>query len=104
MPTYQYECEACSHIFEALQSITAKKLKKCPACGKNRLYRLIGTGVGIIFKGSGFYSTDYKKKEPSRETTTSTDSPKKKEDNVTSCCPCKASGKVEAGAACAADY
>ena len=63
MPTYEYECESCKHAFEILQSMTDKKLKKCPKCGKNTLYRLIGAGTGVIFKGSGFYQTDYKKKE-----------------------------------------
>jgi len=63
MPTYQYECDACEHAFEILQSMLAKRLKKCPQCGKNMLYRLIGAGSGIIFKGSGFYETDYKKKD-----------------------------------------
>ena len=62
MPTYQYECEACGHEFEELQSMTDKKLTKCPKCGKNKLARLIGSGSGMIFKGSGFYETDYKKK------------------------------------------
>ncbi|OGX08777.1 MAG: hypothetical protein A2Z88_00965 [Omnitrophica WOR_2 bacterium GWA2_47_8] len=62
MPTYQYECDSCNYSFEAYQSITESKLKKCPKCGKNKLHRLIGTGGGIIFKGSGFYETDYKKK------------------------------------------
>jgi putative FmdB family regulatory protein len=61
MPTYQYHCDGCGHSFEQLQSITAKKLRKCPHCGKFQLHRLIGTGSGIIFKGSGFYETDYKR-------------------------------------------
>jgi len=60
MPTYEYECEQCGHAFEEFQSITAKALKKCPKCGKPKLHRLIGTGAGIIFKGSGFYQTDYR--------------------------------------------
>ena len=68
MPTYQYQCDACDHTFEILQSMLDKKLKKCPECNKNRLYRLIGAGSGIIFKGSGFYETDYKKKEPPKST------------------------------------
>lgn len=69
MPTYQYECEACGHEFEELQSMTAAKLTKCPKCGKNKLSRLIGSGAGMIFKGSGFYETDYKKKTvPASET------------------------------------
>ena len=65
MPTYQYECEGCGHAFEVLQSMTEKKLKTCPKCKKSKLHRLIGTGSGIIFKGSGFYATDYKKSEKS---------------------------------------
>src|SRR5437588_869964 len=60
MPTYDYECDACGHKFEEYQSMTAKLLKKCPACGKPKLRRLIGTGAAIIFKGSGFYQTDYR--------------------------------------------
>ncbi len=60
MPTYDYECTVCKHTFEAFQSITADALGTCPECGK-KLKRLIGGGMGIIFKGSGFYTTDYKK-------------------------------------------
>ncbi len=62
MPTYDYECEKCGHKFEIFQSMMAEKLKKCPKCG-GKVRRLIGAGAGIIFKGSGFYATDYKKKE-----------------------------------------
>ena len=60
MPTYAYVCNNCHHQFDAFQSITAKPLRECPACGKNALRRLIGTGAGITFKGSGFYCTDYR--------------------------------------------
>ena len=60
MPTYDYRCENCGCKFEQFQSITAKPLRKCPECGRNALNRLIGTGAGIIFKGSGFYETDYR--------------------------------------------
>ncbi len=60
MPTYDYVCDACHHEFEQFQSITADPLKKCPKCGKNKLRRLIGTGAAIVFKGSGFYQTDYR--------------------------------------------
>ena len=60
MPTYDYQCSACGHEFEEFQSITAAPLKKCPECGKSKLVRLIGTGAGVIFKGSGFYETDYR--------------------------------------------
>jgi putative FmdB family regulatory protein len=60
MPTYDYVCDACGHTYELFQSITARPRKKCPACGKPKARRLIGTGAGIIFKGSGFYETDYR--------------------------------------------
>lgn len=64
MPTYDYICEACGHKFEKFQSMSEKPLKKCPECGKG-VRKLIGSGVGVIFKGSGFYENDYKKKSPS---------------------------------------
>jgi putative FmdB family regulatory protein len=60
MPTYEYACEDCGHHFDEFQSITAPVLTDCPACKKKALKRLIGTGAGLIFKGSGFYVTDYK--------------------------------------------
>ena len=60
MPTYEYRCQACSHEHEAFQAMSAAPLRKCPKCGKLKLKRLIGTGAGIIFKGSGFYQTDYR--------------------------------------------
>lgn len=60
MPTYEYVCRACEHEFEEFQSMSAASLKKCPSCGKNALERKIGIGAGIIFKGGGFYETDYR--------------------------------------------
>src|SRR6187401_2454285 len=60
MPTYDYQCDACGHTFEEFQSFSEKTLKKCPACKKSKLRRLLGTGAAIIFKGSGFYQTDYR--------------------------------------------
>jgi putative FmdB family regulatory protein len=72
MPTYEYKCGSCDYEFEQFQSIKARPLRKCPQCGRNALNRLIGTGAGIIFKGSGFYETDYRsdsyKKEQKKET------------------------------------
>jgi putative FmdB family regulatory protein len=66
MPTYDYECPDCGHRFEEFQTMTAKPIRKCPNCGKRRVKRLIGSGLAPIFKGSGFYQTDYKPtKEPS---------------------------------------
>ena len=60
MPTYEYACEACGHEFEEFQSMTAKPIKKCPDCGKLKVKRLISGGGGILFKGTGFYQTDYR--------------------------------------------
>ncbi len=60
MPTYEYRCEACEYTFEELQPITAEPLRDCPKCHQPRLRRLFGTGAGLIFKGSGFYITDYR--------------------------------------------
>jgi putative FmdB family regulatory protein len=60
MPTYDYQCDACDHKFEVFQSISEEQLKKCPECKKNKLRRLFGTGAAIMFKGSGFYQTDYR--------------------------------------------
>ena len=90
MPTYGYICQKCEHEFDQFQSITANPLRKCPACGKLALRRLIGTGAGIIFKGSGFYQTDYrsdsyKKGAESDKSGSSTksDSKKSKSDSTT---------------------
>ena len=62
MPTYEYECQSCGHRFEVLQSMSDDPIKRCPECGK-KVRRLIGGGLGVIFKGSGFYVTD--NREPS---------------------------------------
>src|SRR5436309_1696794 len=60
MPTYDYHCDSCEHDFEHFQSIKDDPLKDCPECGKSKLRRLFGTGAAIVFKGSGFYKTDYR--------------------------------------------
>jgi putative FmdB family regulatory protein len=62
MPTYDYRCNNCGHEMELFQSISESAKRKCPACSRLKLRRLIGTGAGIIFKGSGFYQTDYRSK------------------------------------------
>jgi putative FmdB family regulatory protein len=76
MPTYEYRCEACNKEFERFQSITAAPIKVCPYCHKPKVKRLISAGAGLIFKGSGFYITDYRsdsyKKDASRDTAAST--------------------------------
>jgi putative FmdB family regulatory protein len=60
MPTYDYLCDDCGHQFELFQGITEAVKRKCPECNKNKLRRLFGTGAAIVFKGSGFYQTDYR--------------------------------------------
>ena len=60
MPTYDYVCDACGHKFEHFQGINSEVLTKCPECRKKKLRRLFGTGAAIVFKGSGFYTTDYR--------------------------------------------
>jgi putative FmdB family regulatory protein len=60
MPTYEYQCRACEHRFEQFQSMKDASLRKCPSCGKLALERLIGMGAAVLFKGSGFYQTDYR--------------------------------------------
>ena len=78
MPTYDYICEDCGYEFEQFQSIKAPPLRKCPVCKKTSLKRLIGSGSALIFKGSGFYETDYrsesykKQAEQSEKTDTET--------------------------------
>ena len=59
MPTYEYECKSCNKVFDLFQNMSDKPLSKCPDCGK-KVKRLIGTGAGLIFKGSGFHATDYR--------------------------------------------
>ena len=63
MPTYEYECEACGKTFEEFQQISEKPKRKCPHCGKLKARRRIGAGAAVIFRGSGFYQTDYRSKE-----------------------------------------
>jgi len=72
MPTYDYECQSCGHSFDQFQSMSDDPLKECPSCGKPELKRLVGGGIGIIFKGSGFYVNDSK----SSSTQTKSDSKK----------------------------
>jgi putative FmdB family regulatory protein len=90
MPTYGYKCRKCGYTFEEFQSITANPLVTCPSCGQPALKRLLGGGGGMIFRGSGFYQTDYKSKTPaskgstSKPTSTSSKSPKKPDSTTSS--------------------
>ena len=87
MPTYQYICNSCKHQFERFQSIKAGPIRKCPKCGRLSVQRLIGAGAGIIFKGSGFYQTDYRsesyKKAAESEKKSTTDKDTKKKETET---------------------
>jgi len=87
MPTYEYECNSCGYSFEAFQKITDHPLEKCPKCKKS-IRRLISSGAGIIFKGSGFYATDYRKK-PKKSLEAAKTCPKAKE----GCNGCQADSK-----------
>ena len=84
MPTYEYICDKCKHKFERFQSIKSRPVRKCPECGKLSVQRLIGAGAGIIFKGSGFYQTDYRSEgykkaaESEKKSNTDKDTTKKK--------------------------
>ena len=77
MPTYEYECFGCGHVFDVFHTMTAKPRIKCPECG-GRTKKLIGAGAGIIFKGSGFYETDYKRKSVRGNTGNGSETPKEK--------------------------
>jgi len=83
MPTYEYKCESCGYEFERFQSITAKPIRRCPKCNKTSVRRLIGIGAGVIFKGPGFYQTDYRsesyKKAAEKEKSATSKSADKKE-------------------------
>lgn len=83
MPTYDYECGACHHLFEVFESMTASGVRDCPKCGEGKARRLIGTGAGLVFKGSGFYVTDYKRggSPPSPSTPKKEEKEKKKSDS-----------------------
>ncbi|MFG0304710.1 MAG: FmdB family zinc ribbon protein [Phycisphaerales bacterium JB040] len=76
MPTYDYRCTACEHEFELFQSMSEGAKKKCPACGRMALERLIGTGAAVLFKGSGFYETDYRSESYKKAEKAEKDTPK----------------------------
>ena len=78
MPTYEYLCDSCSYKFEKFQSMTDKPLRRCPKCGKG-VRRLLGTGGGVLFKGSGFYQTDYRSKSYQEGTKKDSSKQEKKE-------------------------
>jgi putative FmdB family regulatory protein len=98
MPTYEYICDSCQHQFEQFQSIKARPIRKCPKCGKPSVQRLIGAGAGIIFKGSGFYQTDYRSegyKKAAESEKKPADKDKTKKESETKTADTKSSEKTE---------
>jgi len=89
MPNYEYECQGCGHKFEKFQYMTEEPIKQCPKCHKNKAKRLISAGSGIIFKGSGFYATDYRKDKLGKDKPGPRTCPMAK-DNKPDCSSCQA--------------
>jgi len=96
MPTYDYICRACDHEFELFQSMKDSAKKKCPKCGKSSLERLIGTGAAVVFKGSGFYQTDYRSESYKKAQAADTEKAKPAESKPETKAESKADGKGEA--------
>ncbi len=92
MPTYEYRCQECDEVFEFLQTFSDSPKRKCPACGRHRLKKLISGGAGLIFKGSGFYITDYRKPEYEKDAKADKESSKPHKDDSS-----KDSGKKDKG-------
>jgi len=88
MPTYDYVCDACQHSFELFQSIKDQPKRKCPACGKQKLRRLIGPGAAIVFKGSGFYKTDYRSESYKKAAKADKKTPEKPAETKSCCADC----------------
>ncbi|MCX6134087.1 MAG: zinc ribbon domain-containing protein [Ignavibacteriales bacterium] len=84
MPTYDYKCKECGHLFEEFQSMSSDFLVTCPSCGKPGLVRLMAGGAGLVFKGSGFYLTDYKKAGSSTSSSNSKSEPSSKSESSSS--------------------
>ena len=98
MPTYQYVCDNCQYEFERFQSIKSRPIRKCPKCGRMSVQRLIGAGAGIIFKGSGFYETDYRSdsyKKAKESETKPADKDASKKETKTKTADSKSSEKTE---------
>jgi putative FmdB family regulatory protein len=95
MPTYEYHCDSCSYEFEEFQYIKDKPLKKCPKCSKNKLRRLISGGAAVVFRGSGFYQTDYRS-DSYRKAAKADDAPKSEPTSSEACKGCAAAKECKA--------
>lgn len=93
MPTYDYECRECGHRWELFQQMSANPKRKCPECGRLRARRLIGPGAGFIFKGSGFYQTDYRSQAYSDDAKADKKAEKKASEKSTSSSESKSDSK-----------
>ena len=91
MPTYDYQCKSCGHLFELFQQMSDPVKKKCPECKQLQLKRLIGAGAGVVFKGSGFYETDYRSDSYKKSEKAEKDSGKSKESSKIESSPKKES-------------
>lgn len=96
MPTYDYVCKQCGHEFELFQQMSDAVKRKCPECGQNKLERLIGTGAGVLFKGSGFYETDYRSDSYKKAAEAETKSTNEKKEGA---CACGNAGPCQGGGA-----
>jgi len=94
MPTYDYQCDACDHEFELFQQMSESPIRKCPDCGKLKLRRLFGTGAAVMFKGSGFYETDYRSESYKK----GADAAKKKEEKKSEKSDTKSEAKAKPAA------
>jgi len=98
MPTYEYQCDACAHQFEEMQAFSDAELTKCPKCKKKKLRRLFGTGAAVLFKGAGFYQTDYRSESYKSAAKADQESAKPAtETNGTNGAPAKPAAKAEGG-------
>jgi putative FmdB family regulatory protein len=88
MPTYEYHCDACDHNFDEFQSMSEAPLKKCPQCKKPKLRRVFGTGAAILFRGSGFYETDYRSESYKQAAKADNDASSKASTSGTDATPC----------------
>lgn len=100
MPTYEYECQACNKIHEVFHGMNAPRPRKCPNCGKLKLKKLLSGGAGFIFKGDGFYTTDYRSKDYKADAKKDKDAASGKSDSKSDSKPCSSSDSSDACKSC----